>query len=127
MEKMMPVQIIRLPAYNSSFDDLFAIAPLNMSIEDAIQLAKAIICKKNHECNESDSGNCDDDLQLEESICAELTSMGFGIGEKAINMHETIAWDCAPDFDVEQKAILASYEAKIAISAVLSNTAKPKI
>lgn len=124
---MMPIQIIRLPGRDGSFNDFLAIAPTDMTIDDAVQLANAVISKKNEEYEQSDTGDCDDGLSVEASICAELASMGFGIGKEVIDVHETNTWDGSHEFDSKQKAILAAYEAKNAISAVLSKTLIPKI
>lgn len=120
-----PLQIIRFPSNDSWDSDFFAIAPSGMVLEDAVKLANAVICKKNQQYNETDDGTCDDGLSVEVSICAELASMGFGIGKSALVSQSTITWDGDHEFDAEQKSILAAYKAKKAISTVLSKTSKP--
>jgi hypothetical protein len=123
--KHMPVQIIRLPSYDAASHDYLAIAPADIPIEDSIQLACAVIRKKNHEYKISNDGFCNDGLSVEESIITELESMGFGFDEKAIIVRSTLYWDRAHEFSAEDTSILASYAAKKAISAVLSKLPKP--
>lgn len=121
----MTVKLIHFVSSDGSYYDFFAIAPTDMAHEDAVTLANAVICQKNHEDhnNESD-GCCDDGLSVQASIKAALAEFGFGVQEDLIECQQTVDWDLNHGFKESDQAVIDAFKARRVINTSVLGTKK---
>lgn len=109
-----PIRLIVLPSSVDAGCDFLALAPPSLSLDDAHQLVEAVIRKKNQEDYDNDGG-CDDGLEVEASIKAELTRMGFVIERAGLDVKKAIAWDDEHRVTPESENALNAWKAQQAI------------
>ena len=125
MSEERPVHLINFPSEDGGEYDFIGIAPKDMSTQDALALANAVIKTHNKarldaEEDEGGDGNGLDLSTMTQAIRAELVTMGFAFERQGFEKSDTVMYDQVGDISDYEQTVLDAWSAKQAVNKVLA-------